>query len=180
MDFSESYQNRAQHSVLQMYDVAARKATVLREFTHVIEAPFFTKDGKALLYNCEGLIYRYDLADGGIAPVDTGAVRFCNNDHVLAPDGGAIAVSGCTNGTFDSHIYVKPFGGGEARMVVEPLFSYLHGWSPDGGTLAYCAGREIDGKLEWDVYTCSVNGGRETRLTNAPGLNDGPEYSADG
>ncbi len=54
--------------------------------------------------------------------------------------------------------------------------SYWHGWSPDGKTLAYCAER----KGEFDVYTIPVGGGKETRLTDSPGLDDGPEYSPDG
>ena len=54
--------------------------------------------------------------------------------------------------------------------------SYWHGWSPDGKTLAYCAERGG----EYDVYTIPVAGGEETRLTTAPGLDDGPDYSPDG
>ena len=48
--------------------------------------------------------------------------------------------------------------------------------SPDGRTLTYCA--ERDG--EYDVYTIPVEGGEETRLTTASGLDDGPDYSPDG
>jgi Tol biopolymer transport system component len=55
-------------------------------------------------------------------------------------------------------------------------FSYLHGWSPDGSTLSYCASR--DG--EFDVYVIPAEGGEEKRLTFTPGLDDGPEYSPDG
>jgi Tol biopolymer transport system component len=54
--------------------------------------------------------------------------------------------------------------------------SYLHGWSPDGRTLAYCGERNG----QYDIYTIPVWGGRETRLTNTPGLDDGPEYSPEG
>ena len=54
--------------------------------------------------------------------------------------------------------------------------SYWHGWSPDGKTLAYCAERGG----EYDVYTIPVEGGEETRLTTAKGLDDGPDYSPDG
>jgi dipeptidyl aminopeptidase/acylaminoacyl peptidase len=54
--------------------------------------------------------------------------------------------------------------------------SNLHGWSPDGKRLAYCAERGG----QYDIYTISVNGGQETQLTNLPGLDDGPEYSPDG
>ena len=52
----------------------------------------------------------------------------------------------------------------------------VRGPSPDGRTLAYCAERNG----EYDIYTISVQGGSETRLTSAPGLDDGPDYSADG
>jgi len=54
--------------------------------------------------------------------------------------------------------------------------SYWHGWSPDGKTLAFCGERNN----EFDVYSIPVEGGEETRLTTAPGLDDGPEYSPDG
>ncbi len=33
---------------------------------------------------------------------------------------------------------------------------------------------------EFDIYTIPVDGGEETRLTTAKGLDDGPEYSPDG
>lgn len=42
--------------------------------------------------------------------------------------------------------------------------------------MAYCAERNG----EFDIYTIPVEGGEETRLTDAPGLDDGPEYSPDG
>ena len=32
----------------------------------------------------------------------------------------------------------------------------------------------------YDVYTVPAEGGEETRLTDAEGLDDGPDYSADG
>jgi TolB protein len=62
------------------------------------------------------------------------------------------------------------------RRVTRLGPSYWHGWSPDGRTLAYCAERGG----EYDVYTIPVEGGDETRLTTAAGLDDGPEYSPDG
>ncbi len=33
---------------------------------------------------------------------------------------------------------------------------------------------------DYDIYTMPVAGGAETRLTTAPGLDDGPDYTADG
>jgi len=54
--------------------------------------------------------------------------------------------------------------------------SYLHGITPDGKWLAYCAGRNNN----MDVYVIPTAGGEEVRLTTAEGLDDGPEYSPDG
>lgn len=179
-DFSATYQNRAQKCCLQVYDLNTRQVEVLANFTRVIEAPMWSVDGKAILYNSEGLIYRYDLATKEITLVDTGDVKYCNNDHVLAPDGSGIAVSGNVENSIVSKIYTIQFGSGVAEEVVSTPWSYLHGWSPDKKTLAYCAGRMDGEELAWDVYTCPAEGGAETRLTDAPGLNDGCEYSSDG
>ena len=66
--------------------------------------------------------------------------------------------------------------GGIPRLITPMAPSYLHGWSPDGNTLAYCAERNG----EYDIYTIPAEGGTETRLTDAPGLNDGSEYDSAG
>lgn len=180
MDFKEIYIHRAQNSCLQIFDLTTGEAAVLAEIPRVIEAPMWSKDGKSIFYNSEGRIYRCEVATGTISCVDTGACVFCNNDHVLSPDGAAIAVSGNVEDSVASKIYTVRFGSGQVCEVVSAPWSYLHGWSPDGKTLAYCAGRMVDGKVEWDVYTCPSEGGGEIRLTDAPGLNDGPEFSPDG
>ena len=83
------------------------------------------------------------------------------------------------NGGFTSRVYIVPMKGGEPRLVTPNSPSFLHGWSPDGTEMAYCAFRDIDGRQEVDVYTIPVNGGVEKRLTKG-GFNDGPEYSPDG
>ena len=73
-----------------------------------------------------------------------------------------------------SRIYTIPFMGGVPQLITPLAPSYLHGWSPDGSTLAYCAERNG----EFDIYTIPVDGGVEKRLTDAPGLIDGPEYDS--
>jgi Tol biopolymer transport system component len=75
-----------------------------------------------------------------------------------------------------SLIYVLPASGGTPRRITELGPSYWHGWSPDGKTLAYCGERNG----EYDIYTIPAEGGEETRLTTAVGLDDGPDYSPDG
>jgi Tol biopolymer transport system component len=100
----------------------------------------------------------------------------CNNDHGVSPDGKLLVVSDQSQGDQKSRIYTLPLGGGAPALVTPNAPSYWHGWSPSGETLAYCAERNG----EFDVYTIPVRGGKETRLTDAKGLDDGPEYSHDG
>ncbi len=163
-------------SILETLDVQTGARTVLKEFDHVIEAPNWTPDGRFLVYNSRGRIYTYELATGEIREVDSGFAVDCNNDHVLSPDGSQLAVSHFTYEDAKSRIYILPLAGGQPRLVTEKGPSYLHGWSPDGLRLAYCAERGG----QYDVYTISVAGGPETQLTDLPGLDDGPEYSPDG
>ena len=163
-------------SILETVEVHSGNRIVLKEFDHVIEAPNWTRDGRCLVYNSKGRMYTYVLASGEISEIDSGFAIDCNNDHVLAPDNTQIAVSHFTTEDATSRIYILPFGGGEPRLVTEKGPSYLHGWSPDGGRLAYCAERGG----QYDIYTISVDGGAETQLTDLPGLDDGPEYSPDG
>ena len=62
------------------------------------------------------------------------------------------------------------------RLVTPLAPSYLHGITPDGKTLAYCAERNGS----YDIYTIPAAGGNEIRLTTSFGLNDGPEYDSEG
>ena len=167
---------RDSFSILETVDVYTGKRTVLQEFDTVIEAPNWTSNGRYLIYNSQGRMYTYELATGAIQEIDTGFAIDCNNDHVLSPDNSQLAVSHHTHEDAASRIYILPRAGGEPVLVTEKGPSYLHGWSPDGERLAYCAERGG----QYDIYTISVNGGAETQLTNEPGLDDGPEYSPSG
>ena len=167
---------RDSFSILETVDIHTGTRTVLQEFDYVIEAPNWTKDGRYLVYNSAGRMYTYELATRTYQEMDTGFATDCNNDHVLSPDNKQLAVSHFTNEDATSRIYTLPFTGGTPALVTEKGPSYLHGWSPDGQRLAYCAERNG----QYDIYTISVNGGPETQLTNEPGLDDGPEYSPSG
>ena len=167
---------RDTYSILETVDVHTGERTVLQEFDTVIEAPNWTSNGRFLIYNSGGRMFSYELATGKIEVIDTGFATDCNNDHVLSPDNTQLAVSHHTNEDAQSRIYILPLAGGMPRLVTDKAPSYLHGWSPDGQRLAYCAERGG----QYDIYTISVNGGPETQLTNEPGLDDGPEYSPSG
>jgi Tol biopolymer transport system component len=163
-------------SALQSYNIETGERTLLKEFDYHLEAPNWTPDGKALVYNSKGQIYRFDLTTKESTHIPTGQCTGCNNDHVISKDGKTLAISASTADQRESRVWVLPITGGEPTLITEKHPSYLHGISPDGKTLAYCASR--DG--EYDVYTMSIDGGAETQLTFAPGLSDGPEYSPDG
>lgn len=163
------------YSMLETVNVATGERTVRKRFDSLIEAPNWLPDGNTLLYNAGSSLWLFDLASGESRKVDTGSAARCNNDHVLSPDGRQVGLSSA-GPEGRSLVYVAPLSGGEPRLVTPVGPSYLHGWSPDGTTLAYCAERGG----EFDIYTMPVEGGEETRLTDAPGLDDGPEYSPDG
>ncbi|WMJ86009.1 TolB family protein [Anaerocolumna sp. MB42-C2] len=160
-------------SVLETVDVETGKRIILHEFDFLIEAPNWKKNGMELIYNSEGRIFSYDITSDISTLIDSGACDRCNNDHVLSPDHTKLAVSHHTYEDGMSRVYVLPVEGGVPALITPIAPSYLHGWSPDGKTLSYCAERNG----EYDIYIIPAVGGVETRLTDTHGLNDGPEYS---
>ncbi|MCJ7488480.1 MAG: biopolymer transporter TolR, partial [Candidatus Aminicenantes bacterium] len=125
----------------------------------------------------DGFLNRFELATGKTTRLETGFATANNNDHVLSFDGKRLGISHHSAEDKDeSIVYVLPVKGGTPKRVTPKGPSYLHGWSPDGRSLVYTGGR--DGN--YDVYRIPVEGGDEVRLTDAPGLDDGPEYAPDG
>jgi Tol biopolymer transport system component len=163
-------------SSVEIFNIRTRMARVVWQTEALFEAPNWSPDGRYLMLNSDGLIYRLSLEGEGVAePVETGIARQCNNDHGISPDGSLIAIS--DKAEFGkSAIYVLPADGGTPKLVTGNLPSYWHGWSPDGKNFAYCGIRDD----EFDIYTISVEGGEETRLTFGEGRNGGPDYSPDG
>jgi Tol biopolymer transport system component len=142
-----------------------------------LQAPNWTNDGKALLYNSEGLIYSMDLASKSIREIPTDTVRQNNNDHVISFDGKWLGLSSSSGEKeYGSLVYLVPLQGGKPRRITPTGPSYLHGFSPDGKWMTYTGLR----KNEYDIYKIPAQGGEEIRLTDAPGLDDGSEYSPDG
>lgn len=169
-------------SCLEIYDLDKGTHHVIKEFPYLIEAPNWTPDGKWLVVNKGGKLYK-TAPDGStdLLEINTGRISQCNNDHVISADGKWIALSSNDPDYKKGHnsfVYIVPFEGGEPQKITPDGPSYLHGISPDGKHVAYCAFRGPDN--EADVYSMPVKGGKEVRLTDAPGLDDGPEYSMDG
>lgn len=163
-------------SHLELLDLESGHRQIIYSSDEVFEAPNWTRDGRALIYNSAGRLYRFDLSSGIPALIDTGNVVRNNNDHVISFDGNWLAISSHVGEDFHSLVYTVPLQGGQPKQVTPTGPSYLHGWSPDGKFLVYCAQRNC----QYDIYRIPVDGGEEVQLTNTPGLDDGPEYTPDG
>ncbi|MEM7660067.1 MAG: transporter, partial [Bacteroidota bacterium] len=170
-------------SHIELYDLESGKRTVILSTERHLEAPNWSRDGAFLVVNGDGKLYRLPIEGGELTEIPTDFATTCNNDHGLSPDGTQLVISHHDNTTpeaesqdGDSRIYLLPAEGGTPKVVTDLVPSYWHGWSPDGQTLAYVGARNG----EYDIYSISVEGGEETRLTSAPGLDDGPDYSPDG
>ena len=169
-------------SLLQIYDCVTGAENTVYQTDQLIEAPNWSRDGKFLVFNGEGRIYRLDLAEGEIPEeIDTGFAVNCNNDHGISPDGSTLVISDSTQ-EGASCIYTLPVTGGEPRRITANTPSYWHGWSPDGSTLVYAGQRPYDGRPEgvFDIYAVPAGGGEEKRLTNGGFYNDGPDFTPDG
>jgi Tol biopolymer transport system component len=164
-------------SNLELLEVSTGKRTIVFQDDGPVQAPNWTTDGQALIYNRDGHLYRFDLQRKQPRQIDAGFATANNNDHVLSFDGSMLGISHHPqeNG-YKSVIYVLPVSGGTPEQITPLGPSYLHGWSPDGKYLVYTGERNG----EFDIYKVPVAGGEEVRLTTADGLDDGPEYTPDG
>jgi Tol biopolymer transport system component len=164
-------------SRLELLEVASGNRDIIYTVPYSIQAPNWTVDGKSLIFNdYKGIMYNFDLASKVPTPINTGTVTDNNNDHVITFNGKMLGVSNFERSLGGSIIYTVPLEGGTPKQITPRGPSYLHGWSPDGNDLVFCGERNG----EFDVYKIPSAGGKEIRLTNTKGLDDGPEYTPDG
>jgi Tol biopolymer transport system component len=162
-----------------VYDLRDHSVHVLYTADVLFEAPNWSKDGKYLLANSKGALYRLNLqSDGTASPqkVSLDPAYVCNNDKAISPDGKLLAFSAKKPGSAGSQVFVAEQDGSHVRLLVPETPSYFHGWSPDVRWLAFVAKRGAN----YDIYRISVAGGPQERLTMDAGHNDGPDYSPDG
>jgi TolB protein len=171
-------------STLELLDIASGRREILTQsLTQPFEAPNWTTDGGALIFNTSGRtegrgrLHRFDLMTRQAAVIDTGTNIRNNNDHVLSFDGTMLGISDQSLPGVGSTIYTVPVTGGTPKRITTLAPSYLHGWSPDAKYLVYTGGRGG----EFDIYRIASDGsGAEENLTRSKGLDDGPEYTPDG
>jgi TolB protein len=167
---------------LETMDVFDGKRMVIYEKQGRFEAPNWMPDGKKLLFNMDGLLYKIPATGGEIEKLNTGFADRNNNDHGISFNGKLLAISNQREGMpgGGSTVYVLPLKGGTPRMVTENTPSYFHGWAPNNKEVVYVAQR--GGKNIFNIYRNSIKGGKEVALTDiGPGEHvDGCEYSPDG
>jgi Tol biopolymer transport system component len=169
---------------LELLDIATGHRQIIHSSKVPFEAPNWTRDGAALIYNTSGTdpntrgrLYRFDLATRAPTLIDTAFANRNNNDHVLSFDGSMLAISDQSTDQGQSTVFTVPATGGVPKRITKLTPSYLHSWSPDGKFLLYTGGR--NGEL--DIYKIASDGsGEEIRLTTAKALDDGPEFTPDG
>jgi Tol biopolymer transport system component len=169
-------QKQLQKSRLMTIGFDGSNPKLVLETADLIEAPNWSPDGKWLVYNSGGLLFRVPAGGGKPEAIDLGGFRGANNDHVLSPEGETVFFSA------KGHIYAVPFQGGTPKRISnehpaeQRLVYWLHGVSPDGKTLAHCGDRQ--GNL--DIWLLPADGGKDVRLTTHPAADDGPDFSPDG
>ena len=166
-------------SRISIYDLADKTIRVVYSADQLWEAPNWSPDGKYLIANSGGVIYRFPLAATGESQPEKLALDNgydCNNDKALSPDGKRLAFSAQHAPAQGSQVYVANADGTSPQMITANVPSYFHGWSPDGKWLAFVGERGEN----FDIYRVSASGGKEERLTSSPGFDDGPDYSPDG
>lgn len=165
-------------SRLEVVNVDTGHRMIKRVDTGSLQAPNWTPDDKALIYNKEGRLYRFLLETNECDVIDTGLANHNNNDHAISFDGKMLGISHHSADHGDaSMVYTVPISGGEPRLITQRGPSYFHGWSPDGEWLTFTGGRDNN----YDIYRIRADGsGDEVRLTTDDALDDGSEFAPDG
>ena len=167
---------------MEILNVFDGKRKVIYEKNGRFEAPNWMPDGKKLLFNMDGSIYKIPVEGGEIEKLNTGSATRNNNDHVISFDGKMLGISSHRQGLNGggSSVYVLPIEGGEPQLVTQDTPSYLHGWAPNNKEVVYVAQR--NGSNIYNIYKNSIKGDKEVALTdNKKGEHvDGCEYSPDG
>jgi TolB protein len=166
-------------SKISIYDLQSQSIRVVYAADKLWEAPNWSADGKYLLANSGGALYRFRLDAGGKAQPEKlalDAAYECNNDHGISRDGKRLAFSAKYGSSQESQVFVASSDGEKPRLLTANSPSYFHGWSPDGKWLAF-VGKRGD---HFNIFRIPVDGEKEQRLTSSPVNDDGPDYSPDG
>jgi len=177
-----------------VYDLVTKTTKTVYSADGIWECPSWTRDGKFLVANWSGSLYRIPIDGDKTGAAQRIALSYpmqATNDHALSYDGKFLAVSGFLTpenagpgghlwkvgrhgeATSTADLFIANLDGSGARRL---LVGWLHGWSPDGKYVVFVANRKGD----FDLYRVNVDGTGKKALTTSKAEDDGPETTADG
>jgi hypothetical protein len=171
-------------SVLEILDVGTGHRQIIHSSAQPFEAPNWTPDGSALIYNRSGRggrwggLYRFDLATRQATLIDTGVANRNNNDHVLSFDGSMLGLSDQSQAS------------GRPLHRLHRAGRRRHA-EADHDAVAVVPAQLVAGRQGSDLHRRAEQRVRHLphprrrqrargQLTNSQGLDDGPEYTPDG
>ena len=169
-------QSRVRESTLETVAIETGVRSIIYRAKEHFEAPNWSRDGKMFFYNRAGKIYTLPVSGGTPAlwiPAQPTAATTIMASRPTA-DGwrSATLIRSCGNRSSRSCRARAAHPSGSRRW---DLLTGTAG-RPTGRRWRYCAERNG----EFDIYTIAEAGGDEKRLTDARGLDDGPDYTPDG
>lgn len=159
---------------LYRYDLDSKKATQITNFTDA-DIRWPSTDGKSVVFERDGYVYRYEVAGGKISKIAPRVVsdqvwsraRRQNlassvTDLSLSPSGNRVAVSA------RGELFSVPTRNGETRNMTETpgTREKLAAWSPDGKQIAYVSDKSGDNQ----IYVQPQLGGEAVQLTTEGSL----------
>ena len=153
-------------SRLFIYDLRDGSSRLVYSADSIWEAPNWSPDGKYLIANSGGGIYKLALRpDGTVEPqkLAVPANFQCNNDKAISPDSEKIAFSATVPPHKGSQVFLADADGSNVKLVASESPSYFHGWSPNNTTLGFVAQRNGSGQ-----YAFSACPPMEARRSSSP------------
>ena len=163
---------------METVDVLTGTRKIFFTYPETFEAPQWTKDNAALIYNSKGKMFRYEFASQKSTVLNTGTIVHCNNDHIMSPDGKLIGIS--------SHEGKRPR---RQSSLIIPLQKAATRFRSQRRARLICTDGRLTARRLYIVQNVTITSmymryrrpaDKKHGLTTAEGLDDGPEYSPDG
>src|SRR5687768_6845021 len=101
-----------------VHDLNTNATRVVHEADGIWEAPNWSRDGRFLLVNSGGRLYRVPVnGSASPEPLALNSSLRANNDHDFSPDGTRLAISASSPTSRQSQIYVAGADGSNHRLV---------------------------------------------------------------
>src|SRR5882724_2908091 len=107
-------------SRISIYSLKDKSTTTVFTADQVFEAPNWSPDGKYLLVNSAGGLYRLNLSGAAPQPerLNLDPSYRCNNDKALSPDGKQLAMSCSTPTSRQSQVFLAGADGSNPKLMV--------------------------------------------------------------